>query len=107
MGRPCWDYTGDGIRESVRQSLERLKLKKLTCLRRHDCETEERFTQFTTQGGMDAMIAFKQDGTVGELSLGMNDHTFILRLIQKYPNTVDSIMLAGCFNLIDNHAIDL
>lgn len=105
--RPCWDYSGDGIRESVRQSMERMKVSKLASLRLHDCEDEERYAQFTKVGGVEAMVALREEGTVGELSLGMNDHTFILRLLQKYPGTFDNVMLAGCFNLIDNDAIEL
>merc|ERR1719263_2781009 len=53
------------------------------------------------------MIELKKAGKVKQLSLGMNSHEFILRYLRKYPGQFDSIMLAGCFNLIDNDCIDL
>jgi D-threo-aldose 1-dehydrogenase len=105
--RPCWDYSAAGIRESVRQSLERMKVDHLQDLRLHDAESEERYTQATEGGGVDAMIALRKEGKTKQISLGMNDHKFILRLLRKYPNTFDNVMLAGCFNLIDNDSTEL
>jgi len=104
---PCWDYTGAGIRESVRQSLERLKIDRIQDLRLHDAETEERFAQATDGGGVDAMVALKKEGKTKEISLGLNDDKYILRYLHKYPNTFDTVMSAGCFNLIDNDSVDL
>lgn len=59
--RPCWTYTGDGVRESVRQSCERLGVDTIFNLRLHDAETEERFAEAVAPGGgVEAMIALKK-----------------------------------------------
>jgi len=108
MNRPCWDYTARGIRESVRQSCERLGLDQIHCLRLHDAEDEERWAEATAEGGAcDTMIALKKEGKVKEISIGMNQHEYILRFLRKYRGAFDNIMVAGCFNLIDNDCIDL
>ena len=86
MNRVCWTYTGDGIRESVRQSCERLRRDTIHCLRLHDAENTERFAAATAPGGaVDAMIKLKAEGTVKELSLGMNNAEYILALLRKCP----------------------
>merc|ERR1711865_361874 len=64
--------------------------------------------QATADGGAcDTMIALKKEGKVKEISLGMNKSEYILRVLRKYPGQFDNIMLAGCFNLIDNNCMDL
>jgi len=108
MDRPCWDYTGPGVRESVKQSCERLGVDKIHCLRLHDAEDEERWNQATSTGGaVDTMIALKKEGKVNQISLGINSKDYLLKFLQKFPNTFDNIMMAGCFNLIDNDSVDL
>jgi len=108
MNRPCWDYTDNGTLESLRQSCERLGVDHIHSLRLHDAEDEERFAQATSPGGAcDTMIRLKKEGKVKEISLGMNKHDYILRYLQKYPGEFDSVMLAGCFNLIDNDSYEL
>lgn len=108
MDRPVWDYTASGIHESVRQSKERLGIEKIHCLRLHDAEDEERWAQATAEGGAcDTMIALKKEGKVNEISLGMNQKEYLLRYIRKYPGAFDNIMMAGCFNLVDNDSIEL
>lgn len=103
MNRVCALYTGDGVRESFRQSCERLKVDKIECLRLHDAETPDRFAAATAPGGaVEAMIALKAEGKVKELSLGMNSHRHILAILRMYKNTFDNIMLSNAFTLIDH-----
>lgn len=109
MNRPCWDYTEHGTLESVRQSCERLGVDQIHCLRLHDAEDEERFLQATSPSGgaCETMIRLKKEGKVKEISLGMNSHAYILRYLRRYPGEFDSVMLAGCFNLIDNDSYEV
>jgi len=103
MNRVCALYTGDGIRESFRQSCERLKVSTIDCLRLHDAETPDRFEASIAPGGaIEAMIALKAEGKVKELSLGMNSHRHILAILRKYKGTFDNIMLSNAFTLIDH-----
>lgn len=103
MNRVCALYTGDGIRESFRQSCERLNVATIDCLRLHDAETPDRFEAAIAPGGaVEAMIALKAEGKVKELSLGMNSHRHILAILRKYKGTFDNIMLSNAFTLIDH-----
>lgn len=101
-------YTGAGIRESFDQSCKRLKVDKIHCLRLHDAENPERFAEVTEQGGIDAMVELRSEGKINEVSMGMNSSEYLLKFLQKYPTgTFDNIMMAGCFNLIDQDGLSL
>merc|ERR1719414_2926457 len=105
---PYTDYTGDGIRESFKQSCERMKLDKIHCLRLHDAENEKRWQEVTEQGGIDEMLKLRAEGKINEVSMGMNSSEYLLKYIRKYPTgTFDNIMMAGCFNLIDQDGVEL
>lgn len=105
---PYTVYTGEGIRESFNQSCKRLKVDKIHCLRLHDAENPERWAEVTEQGGIDAMVQLRTEGKINEVSMGMNSSEYLLKFIQKYPTgTFDNIMMAGCFNLIDQDGLTL
>ena len=75
----------------------------------HDAEDEERFAEATAPGGaVDTMIELRQRGEIKEVSLGMNSADYLLRYVQQYPEgTFDNIMMAGCWNLIDQDGYEL
>jgi len=106
---PVAIYTKEGIIESLRQSRERLGRHFIDCLRLHDAEDEERFLEATAPGAaIDTMVELRRKGEIGEVSLGLNNSKYLLRFVQKYPaGTFDNIMMAGCWNLIDQDGYEL
>merc|ERR1711998_740926 len=105
---PVSSYSRAGILESFRQSCERLKLDRLHCLRLHDCENEARFKEATEEGGIEAMLELRAQGKIREVSMGFNSSDYLLRFVRMYPaGTFDNIMMAGCFNLIDQDGLEL
>lgn len=106
---PVLDYTGDGVRRSHGDSLRRLGVASLEGLRVHDAEDEARFAQaMAPGGGIDALVELRDAGVIKSVSLGMNDATYVLRMITgKPPGTFDSIMSAGAWNLIDQDGYEL
>merc|ERR1712150_196479 len=47
-------------------------------------------------------------GEIGEVSLGMNSSEYLFRFVEKYSaGTFDNIMMAGCWNLIDQDGYEL
>lgn len=54
--RVCWTYTGEGIRESQSQSATRLQREVIDCLRLHDAENKERFTEATAPGSLHCLL---------------------------------------------------
>merc|ERR1712176_1487707 len=62
----------------------------------------------TEKGGIEAMLQLRAEGKINEVSLGMNSSEYLLKYIRKYPTgTFDTIMMAGCFNLIDQDGLEL
>ena len=108
-GVPVAIYTHEGILESVRQSRKRLGCDYIDCLRLHDAEDEERFSEATAPGAaIDTMVELRNKGEIGEVSLGLNESKYLLKFVQKYPvGTFDNIMMAGCWNLIDQDGYEL
>jgi D-threo-aldose 1-dehydrogenase len=106
---PIAIYTKEGILESLRQSRERLNRHFIDCLRLHDAEDEERFAEATAPGAaIDTMVELRSKGEIGEVSLGLNNSKYLLRFVKKYPTgTFDNIMMAGCWNLIDQDGYEL
>eukprot|EP00927_Polykrikos_kofoidii_P040871 TRINITY_DN34860_c0_g2_i1.p1 TRINITY_DN34860_c0_g2~~TRINITY_DN34860_c0_g2_i1.p1 ORF type:complete len:412 (+),score=65.83 TRINITY_DN34860_c0_g2_i1:111-1238(+) len=104
-----WDYRGPGIRESARQSAKRLRVGFIDCLRVHDAEDEERWTEATAPGGaVETLVAMRDAGEIGEVSLGFNSESHLLRTIRNFPQgTFDNIMVARTWNLLDTSAYEL
>jgi len=105
---PYTSYTGVGILESFQQSCKRLRVETIHCLRLHDAENPKRWAEATEQGGIEAMVQLRAEGKINEVSMGMNSSEYLLKFIRKYPKgTFDNIMMAGCFNLIDQDGLEL
>jgi len=106
--RPVADYSADAIKESFSQSCSRLQRQTLDVLRLHDCEGEERYEAALRGKAVEAMLELKQDGKVGEIGLGMGSSDYAEKLLTQFPpGTFDSVMLAGCWNLIDQDGLNV
>lgn len=102
------DYTGKGIAESFRGSQQRLGRAQIRTARLHDCDTPERLHEFLEKGGLQAFIDLRTSGKVQRLSIGMNTPSYILKVLEAAPaGTFDDVMMAGCWNLIDQSGIEV
>ena len=105
---PVLDYTGPGFRRSHADSLARLRLTSVDGLRIHDAEDEARYAQANAGGGVAELVKLRDEGAINEVSLGMNDATFVRRMLEDNPpNTFDSVMMAGAWNLLDQDGWDV
>ena len=105
---PVLDYSANGFVRSHADSLNRLGIDRIEGLRIHDAETPERFEAATTGGGVRALTALRDAGTISEVSLGMNDASYVLRMIRENPpGTFDSVMMAGSWNLLDQDGLEV
>ena len=58
-------------------------------------------------GGIDALVALRDAGTINNVSLGLNNPEYVLRMLRGKPDgTFNSIMSAGAWNLIDQDGRD-
>lgn len=106
---PVAIYTREGILQSFEQSKKRLGCDFIDYLRLHDAEDEERYAEATADGAaIETMVELRKEGKIGNVSLGMNSSEFLSRFVKKYPaGTFDNIMMAGCWNLIDQDGYEL
>ena len=109
--RPTLNYTGDGVAQSLTDSLERIGVKHIFGIRVHDCEDEIRFEEAANKD-TGAFVKIKrmrdEEKVVEDVSLGGNDPMYSLRAIRESAeNTFDGVMAAGSWNLIDQDGCEL
>lgn len=109
---PIFDYTGGGIVQSHFDSLKRIGLKCLHGLRIHDCESPSDIATVlattTAGGGLVELVKMRGDGLICDVSIGLNDAGAALTILRGAPEgSLDSIMIAGSWNLLDHSEICL
>ncbi|KAK3236585.1 hypothetical protein CYMTET_53283 [Cymbomonas tetramitiformis] len=106
---PVLDYTATGAQQSYNDSRQRLGVP-IYGLRVHDCEDEWRLsnTLDSKAGALKGLVGLRRAGTVKAVSLGLNEPNDILRILRTVPaGTIDSVMVAGAWNLLDQNAAEL
>lgn len=96
-----WDFSRDGIRRSVDESLQRLGLDSLDIAYLHDPDFH--WQQASTEG-IDALIELRDQGVVRAIGAGMNQSAMLAAFVSECD--VDVVMLAGRYTLLDNSAAD-
>lgn len=94
-----WDFSRDGIRRSVEDSLERTGLDRFDILYLHD--PDDHFEQASTEG-IAALIELREEGIVRAVGAAMNHAEPLAELIRRAD--VDVVMCAGRFTLLDDSA---
>ena len=98
-----FDYTRDGIRRSLDESLVRLKTDRVEILMLHDAD----------QGGLEkegfetalpALVELREEGVVKAIGCGMNEWEMTLRFVKAFE--LDFILLAGRYTLLEQGALD-
>jgi D-threo-aldose 1-dehydrogenase len=99
--RRVWDFSRDGIRRSLEESLERLGLDRLDIVYLHD--PDEHWTDVLATGYA-ALEELRAAGVVGAIGAGMNQSKMLADLVRD--TDVDVIMLAGRYTLLEQDALD-
>ncbi|MEU1268474.1 aldo/keto reductase [Streptomyces sp. NPDC005799] len=99
--RRVWDFTRDGVRRSVEESLERMGVDRIDVLFLHDAE--ERFEEALREG-YPALAELRAQGMVGAIGAGMYHPGKLTRLVEE--SDVDVVMLSGRYTLLDHSALD-
>ena len=100
---PLLDYSAAGARRSLAESRARLGPGRVVGLRVHDCEAGPRLEAALAPGGaLEGLAALKAEGAVESGGVGVNCGAAALEVLERAPaGAVDCIMLAGCWNLLD------
>ena len=109
------DCTFTGIMTSFQQSRARLLGAPVFGIRLHDADSEQLFAEATIgsaegRSGLDAMIELRRQGLVQQIGLGLNDAVVALKYIRLATSRqfkFDSIMIAGCWNLLNQSGFEL
>ena len=97
-----WDFTADGIRRSLEDSLERLGLDRVDVLYLHDPERFDLERALAT--GIPAAVALRAEGLVGAVGLGSMSNAALLAAART--GALDVLMVAGRYTLADQSALD-
>ncbi|MFE9725794.1 aldo/keto reductase [Streptomyces sp. NPDC005794] len=99
--RRRWDFSADGIRRSIEESLGRLGLDRVDIVYLHDPDDhgEQVFRE-----GYPALEELRAEGMVGAIGAGMNQTAMLTRFLRE--TDVDAVLCAGRFTLLDRSALD-
>jgi D-threo-aldose 1-dehydrogenase len=99
--RRRWDFSRDGVLQSIEDSLHRIGTDRLDVVFVHDPDDhyeEAVATAFPT------LIELREQGVIGAIGAGMNQSAMLTRFVQEID--IDVIMLAGRYTLIDPDGLD-
>ena len=97
-----WDFSRDGVRRSLEESLRRLGLPRVDIALIHDPDAH--LDQAIAQA-YPALAELREQGVVGAIGVGMNQWRAPLRFVQE--TDIDLVMLAGRHTLLDQSGLPL
>lgn len=98
--RRRWDFSADGVRRSIEESLERLGLDRIDIAYLHDPDD---FGEQAIAEAIPALVALREQGVIGAVGAGMNQSALPAEFIRR--TDIDVIMLAGRFTLLEQGAL--
>ncbi|WP_306191694.1 aldo/keto reductase [Streptomyces sp. MK5] len=98
--RRVWDFSADGVRRGLEQSLARLGLDRVDVVYLHDPDdhAEQAFRE-----GYPALEELRSEGVVGAIGAGMNQSRMLTRFVKD--TDVDVVLCAGRYTLLDQSAL--
>ncbi|MFC5262941.1 aldo/keto reductase [Kribbella qitaiheensis] len=99
--RRRWDFSRDGVLQSIEDSLRRIGTDRLDVVFVHDPDDhyeEAVATAFPT------LIELRDQGVIGAIGSGMNQTAMLTRFVREVD--IDAIMLAGRYTLLDPDGLD-
>jgi D-threo-aldose 1-dehydrogenase len=99
--RIVFDYSGDGVRRSLRESLDRLGLDRVDIAYIHD---PDRHWRAALEGAYRALAELRAEGRVRAIGVGMNQAPMLARFVRECD--LDVILLANRYTLLDQEALD-
>jgi D-threo-aldose 1-dehydrogenase len=104
-----WDYSADGVRRSIEDSLQRLGLGGIDVAYVHDCDAATHGPQAAAvlrqvlSEGLPALQRMKGEGLIRAIGLGVNDVAVVHEVLRE--STLDALLLAGRYSLLDHSAL--
>jgi D-threo-aldose 1-dehydrogenase len=100
--RRVWDFSSDGIRASLGESLERLGLAHVDVLYLHDPDEHDLDADLAT--GVPALAALRDEALVAAIGIGSKSTEALLAAVRN--GVLDLVMIAGRYTLLEQPALD-
>ncbi|WP_327003827.1 aldo/keto reductase [Dactylosporangium sp. NBC_01737] len=98
--RRQWDFSRDGVRRSLDESLARTGLDRIDIVYLHD--PDEHWQQAATEA-VPTLAELRDQGVIGAIGAGMNQSAMLTRFVQE--TDIDLVMCAGRFTLLEQGAL--
>jgi D-threo-aldose 1-dehydrogenase len=98
--RVVFDYSADGVRRSLEESLDRLRLDRVDIALIHD--PDEHWRQAIGEA-WPALARMREEGTIRAVGVGMNQTAMLARFANE--GDFDVFLLAGRYTLLDQGAL--
>jgi D-threo-aldose 1-dehydrogenase len=98
--RMVFDYSADGVRRSIEESLERLRFDRVDIALIHDPDHHWRAA---IDGAWPALERLRAEGTIRAIGAGMNQSAMLTRFIRE--TSMDVVLVAGRYTLLDQGAL--
>jgi D-threo-aldose 1-dehydrogenase len=98
--RRRWDFSADGVRRSIEDSLERLGLDRIDIVYLHDPDDH---AEAAFREAYPALEKLRAEGTVKAIGVGMNQTAMLTRFLRD--TDVDAVLCASRFTLLDQSAL--
>jgi D-threo-aldose 1-dehydrogenase len=95
------DYSRDGVRRSLEDSLGRLGLDRVELVHVHDAEDH---LDQAIREAVPALVELREQGVVGAVSVGIDYPAAAVRFVRE--SDVDCVLIAGRYTLLDQSAAD-
>jgi D-threo-aldose 1-dehydrogenase len=99
--RVVFDYSADGIRRSLEESLQRLGLERVDIALIHDPDDHWREA---IDGAWPALERLRGEGIIRAVGAGMNQSAMLARFARE--TDMDVFLVAGRYTLLDQDALD-
>jgi D-threo-aldose 1-dehydrogenase len=94
--RIVFDYSGDGVRRSIEESLERRGRDRIDLALIHDPDDHRRQA---SEGAWPAHERLRAEGTIRAIGAGMNQTAMLTRFVRE--TSMDAVLVAGRYTLLD------
>ncbi|WP_034269874.1 aldo/keto reductase [Actinospica robiniae] len=98
--RRRWDFSGDGVRRSIEESLQRLGLDRIDIAYLHDPDDH---AEQALAEAYPALEKLRAEGVVGAIGVGMNQSALPARFVRE--TDIDVVLLAGRYTLLDQSGL--
>ena len=100
-GKIVFDYSGDGVRRSLEESLERLHLERVDIALIHDPDDH---WQVAIDEAWPSLEQLRAEGVIRAVGAGMNQSAMLARFVRE--TDMDVVLVAGRYSLLDQGALD-